>query len=191
MQVIKMKVKPMIMLVFSLILVSCRHAETKVIEVEFNVNNDLLADSSFLSTTGFSIYPPKNWSRTVSYNNELQDKILNRIDNKLLAIYKCDSTDCALVISELPGTNYKILRQQLEKRNQFSRKDSVWTKVETSFFKYKSYEIIQIVSQNSDMIVFKLYTHRLTDLYELDFMIPRSEINSNMQTVESSIGSIN
>lgn len=186
-----MKMKPMILLVFSLILVSCRQAETKVIEAVFNVNKDLLADSSFRSTTGFRIYPPRNWSRTTSYNTELQDKILNRIENKLLAIYKCDSTNCALVISELPGTHYKILRQHLEKQNSSPWKDSEWTKVETSFFKYKSYEVIQIVSQNSEMVVFKLYTHRLSDFYELDFMIPRSEINSNTQTVESSIGSIN
>jgi hypothetical protein len=186
-----MKMKSLILLVFSLILASCYHAENKVVEVEFNVNKALLADSSFLSSTGFSIYPPKNWQRTASYNTELQDKILNRIENKLLAIYKCDSTNCALVISELPEMNYKIIRQQLERQNPGSGGDSQWTKVETSFFKYKSYEVIQIVSQNSELVVFKLYTHRLSDLYELDFMIPRSEINSNMQTVESSIGSIN
>jgi hypothetical protein len=41
------------------------------------------------------------------------------------------------------------------------------------------------------LIIFKLLTHRLSELYELDYIIPRSEININMQSVESSIGSLN
>jgi hypothetical protein len=109
----------------------------------------------------------------------------------LLAIYKSDSTNCALIISELPETNFDILRGLLDKSNSYPIRDSIWTNVQSSVFRYKTYEIIQIVSQNSNLIVFKLLTHRLSELYELDYIIPRSEININMQSVESSIGSLN
>ena len=101
------------------------------------------------------------------------------------------STNCALIISELPETNYDIIKGLLGKSNSFPNKDSIWTNVESSIFKYKSYEIIQVVSQNSNLVIFKLLTHRLSELYELDYIIPRSEININMQSVESSIGSLN
>ena len=176
---------------FTLLLISCQQHDKKVSIVEFNVNKSLLSDSSFVSKTGFSINPPKNWSKTESYNSELQNKVLYHLDNKLLAIYKSDSTNCALIISELPETNFDIIRGLLDKSNSYPIRDSIWTNVQSSVFRYKTYEIIQIVSQNSNLIVFKLLTHRLSELYELDYIIPRSEININMQSVESSIGSLN
>jgi len=177
--------------VFSLLLISCQQPDKRVISVEFNVNNSLLSDTSFVSKTGFRINPPKNWSKTESYNSELQNKILYRTDNKLLAIYKSDSTNCALVISEVPETNFDFIKGLLDKSNSYPNRDSIWTKVQSSNFKYKSYEIIQVVSQNSDLIIFKLYTHRLSESYQLDYIIPRSEMNRNIQSVESSIGSLN
>ena len=177
--------------VFTLILISCQNFKEKVVEVEFNVNKSLLSDSSFISKTGFSINPPKNWLKTESYKSDLQNKILNLLDNKLLAIYKSDSTNCTLIISELPETNFDIKKRLIEKPNSYPKQDSIWTKVQSSIFKYKTYEVIQIVSQNSELIIFKLFTHRLSELYELDYVIPRSEITSNMQSVESSIGSLN
>jgi hypothetical protein len=177
--------------VFTLILASCQQSKEKVVEAEFNVNKSLLSESSFVSKTGFTIYPPKNWSETDSYSSELQNKILNRLDNKLLAVYKSDSTNCTLIISELPDMNFENIKALFKKSNSFAASDSVWTKVEYSLFKYKTYDIIQIVSQNSELIIFKLFAHRLSELYELDYVIPRNEINVNMQNVESSIGSLN
>lgn len=180
-----------ILSLFLLLFISCQESDKKVISAEFKVNRSLLSDSSFALKTGFSINPPKNWTKTESYNSELQKKVLYRLDNKLLAIYKSDSTNCALIISELPETNFDILKGLLNKTNSNLKKDSIWTNVQSSTFRYKTYDIIQIVSQNSNLIVFKLLTHRLSELYELDYIIPRSEININMQSVESSIGSLN
>lgn len=176
---------------FALILISCQQPNKKVVIVEFNVNKSLLSDSAFVSKTGFSIYPPKNWLKTENYNSQLQKRILYRLDNKLLSIYKSDTTNCALIISELSETTFDILKGLLIKSNSFPNHDSLWINVQSSIFKYKNYEIIQIVSQNSEMIIFRLFTHRLSELYELDYIVPRNEINIKMQSVESSIGSLN
>jgi hypothetical protein len=180
-----------ILSVFILLFISCQHPGKKVISAEFKVDRSLLSDSSFVSKTGFRINPPKYWIKTKSYNSELQSKILYRLDNKLLAIYKSDSTNCALIISELPENSYEIMKGQLGKSNYSPNQDSIWTNVESSVFMYKTYEIIQVVSQNSNLVIFKLLTHRLSDLYELIYIIPRREININIQSVESSIGSLN
>jgi hypothetical protein len=180
-----------ILSVFTLLFISCQQSNKQVISAEFKVNKSLLSDSSFASKTGFTIYPPKNWLKTDSFNSELQNKVLYRLDNKLLAIYKSDSTNCALIISELPETNFDIIKGLLGKTNSYPRQDSIWTNVQSSVFMYKNYEIIQVVSQNSNLVIFKLLTHRLSELYELDYIIPRSEITINMQSVESSIGSLN
>jgi hypothetical protein len=180
-----------ILCISALILISCHQFNKNIIEAEFNVNRSLLSDSSFKSTTGFSIYPPKKWSKTDSYNSELKDKLFHRLDNKLLAIYKSDSTNCTLIISELSEYNYDNLKRLLANPDSFKKQDTLQTNVQSSIFKYKSYEIIQIVSQNSELVIFKLFTHRLSELYELDYVIPRGEINSNMLPVESSIGSLN
>jgi hypothetical protein len=177
--------------VFILLFISCQQPGNKVISAEFKVDRSLLSDSSFALKTGFSINPPKNWLKTESFNSELQNKVLYRLDNKLLAIYKSDSTDCALIISELPETNFDIIKGLFGKTNNYPKQNSIWTNVESSIFMYKTYEIIQVVSQNPNLVIFKLITHRLSELYELDYIIPRSEININMQSVESSIGSLN
>jgi len=160
------------------LLVCCRQSAEKVVEVEFNVDKTKLSDSAFVSNAGFNIYPPLNWRRTESYNAELGKKIMYLIDNRLLSVYKSDSTNCALIISELPEPNFNLIRGLL-KSNSFSTMDSTWTNVQSSVFRYKTYEIIQIVSQNSELIIFKLFTHRLSELYELDYIIPRDEIKSN------------
>jgi hypothetical protein len=177
--------------VFTLLFISCQNSTKKVISAEFKVNRSLLSDSSFASKTGFTITPPKNWSKTESYNTELQNKLLYRTDNKLLAIYKSDSTNCALIISELPESNFDLIKGLFVKSNSYPKRDSIWTNIQSSVFRYKTYEIIQIVSQNSNLIVFKLLTHRLSELYELDYIIPRNAIDINIQSVESSIGSLN
>jgi hypothetical protein len=158
---------------------------------EFNVNKTLLTESPFVSKTGFSINPPKNWIKTENYNSELQNKVLYRLDNKLLAIYKSDSTNCALAISELPEPDFGNIKTSLDEFKSHPKKDSLWISVQPSFFKYKTYEIIQIVYQNQEMILFKLFAHRMSELYELDYFLPKEKININIQSVESSIGSIN
>ncbi len=175
---------------FILLLISCRLPDKKVIVAEFSVNKSLLSDNAFISKTGFSIFPPKNWSKIESYDSTLQKRVFNRLDNKLLAIYKSDTSNCAFIISELPETNFHEIKRPFEKQNSFSSQDSVWTSVQSSSFKYKDYEMIQVVSQNSEIIIFKLFVHRLSELFELDYVIPRNEININMQSVESSIGSL-
>ncbi len=129
--------------------------------------------------------------KNISFNSELQKKVLYRVDNKLLAIYKSDSTNCALIISELPESSYDIIKGLLSKDNYYHEQDSIWTKIQSSIFIYKTYEIIQSVFQNSDLVIFKLLAHRLSEFYELDYIIPRSEIEKNIQSVESSIGSLN
>jgi len=63
-----------ILSIFILLFISCQQSDKKVISAEFNINKLLLSDSSFVSKTGFSITPPKEWTRTGSYNFELQKK---------------------------------------------------------------------------------------------------------------------
>lgn len=172
---------------FTILFVSCQHTGEKVTLAEFNVNKALLTISPFVSKTGFAVTPPKNWVKTENYDSELQKKVLYRLDNKLLAIYKSDSTNCALVISELPESDFVNIKRS----NYNLKQDSIWTNVQPSVFKYKTYEINQIVYQNQEMVVFKLFVHRMSELYELDYFIPRDKINVNIQSVESSIGSIN
>jgi hypothetical protein len=176
---------------FSLVLISCQSNTKKIVLAEFNVNKFLLSDSLFVSKSGFSIYPPRNWIKTDSYNSELQKKILYQLNNKLLAIYKSDTSNCALIISELPETNYNNIKGLLAKSDSYVNPGLIWTSVQSTEFKYRTYEIIQIVFQNPELIIFKLFTHRLSEVYELDYIIPSSEINKNIQFVESSIGSIN
>jgi hypothetical protein len=106
---------------FTILFISCQVADKSVSAVEFNVNKTLLADSSFVSKTGLSINPPKNWSKTENYNSELQNKVLYRLDNKLIAIYKSDSANCALVISEVPETNFDIIKGLLDKPDFYYR----------------------------------------------------------------------
>src|SRR5664280_570103 len=102
-------------LVFIFFLISCQQKNKKTVIAEFNVNKSLLSESAFISNTGFSVFPPKSWLKTDTYNEELQKKILYRLDNKLLSLYKSDSTNCALIISELVETNFDKIKNLINK----------------------------------------------------------------------------
>jgi hypothetical protein len=183
--------KPFAYLIALIFLFSCQQANKKITEAEFSINKLLLSDSSFKSNKGFFISPPKRWFKTGSYDSVLRAKTSIRSDNKLLAIYKSDTADCALIITELPEATFSVVRGSLNKTDSYPGKDTIWTNVQSSIFKYKSFEIIQFVLQNSELVVFKLFAHRSSELYEMDYIIPRNEINKYLQSVESSIGSIN
>jgi len=172
-------------------LFSCQHSSPEINEVEFTIDKSLLSDSSFVSGSGFSITPPKNWKRTETYNHELQKSLFLHINNKLLAIYKSDSTNCAMIISEPPDTDFDRIKGYVNEIDKKQYPDSIWLDVQTSVFNYNTFNIIQIVFQNAQLLVFKLFFQQLPGIIELDFIIPRSEIqNNNIQSVESSIGSV-
>lgn len=175
--------------VFGVLLISCRTSNSKPDEVEFNVNNSLLAEMPFKSKAGFSIKAPKNWQLTNEYNFEFKNQLLNLDQAELLAVYKSDSSNCALIISE-SNVDFNSLKSEVIRSAFASKKDSVWLSVQPSFFTYKRFDIVQFVYQNSDLLVFRLFVQGLKELHELYYIIPRSDINKTVQSVESSIGSI-
>jgi hypothetical protein len=174
-----------------LMIAGCHQSGKTVIEAEFDIDRSLLSESSFISPTGFSIYPPRDWTRTINYDAELENIIMSQSGNNLLAVFKHDSTNCALIVSEVPGGDFNSMKQFYERLDTEKENKQVEAKIQTSVFKYKSFDIIQIVSQNTAMINFKLYVHRLSEIYELDYIIPRNEIDLNVRLIESSIGSLN
>jgi len=157
--------------------------------VELNVDNSVLSDNLFKSKTGFTVSPPKDWNLTDKYNLELENQILNQTKNKLLAVYKADSSNCALIISE-PDIDFNSLKSVILNTGFNPEKDSIWLSVQTSFFTYKQFEIVQSVYQNSELLIFRLYIRELKELFELDYVIPNEDINKTVRSVESSIGSI-
>lgn len=176
-------------LLFSFIIISCRTSKSKPETVEFNVNNSLLSDSSFESKAGFSVKPPRNWHLNNKYNLDFKNQLWNQTQTKLLAVYKSDSSNCALIISE-SNVDFNLLTSELKKSDFVPKKDSIWLSIQPSSFTYGKFDIVQFVYQNSDLVIFRLFVHNSDEILELYYIIPRDEINKNVQSVESSIGSI-
>ncbi|MDO9511348.1 MAG: hypothetical protein Q7J34_06295 [Bacteroidales bacterium] len=68
-----------------------------------------------------------------------------------------------------------------------------WLNVQYSHFIHRQKDIHQIVLQNKQTLIFRLFIkgEKVNDYYELSFIVHRGFINRIIKSVESSIGSIN
>lgn len=181
-------------LLFTAVLLSCNNNANKknADTVSFTINKSLLSNQKYLAPNeSFSVYPPKDWNRIEAYDSEIGQMLSNQLDSSLLAMYVHDASNCMLIITDMSKKGAEFVEAVLKAPDTFYNKDSTWIDIQSSNFEYKSYTINQIVFQNADLVVFKLFIHSLSELYELDYIVPRAELNNFVKSVESSIGSIN
>lgn len=158
--------------------------------IEFTVDSNVLSDNMFTAGHGaFSIRPPRYWEQADSL--VMASLHMEGLPGRcLLTMFKNDSSHCALVISDLAGTNPSLFQSIQENPSAYLNKDSVWSHIQPSSFFLKSYHISQYVLQNDQSLLFKLFVRGKGMKLELDYIIPRENIQNNIKSVESSIGSI-
>jgi len=175
-----------------ILFISCNQNSNKIENtIDLKVNTNLLSDSIyFVPNKNLSFYPPRYWARIDTSDSEIYIKLSEQLGINLLAIFKLKYPDCILIVTDFSETSADFYNLILKDPNTYFNKDSIWNAIQPSSFKYNSRSFFQLVLQNAELIIFKIFIYSNREVYELDYVIPRTEIVNYVQSVESSIGSI-
>jgi hypothetical protein len=173
-----------------------KEQDNSIITAQFNVLEVLLQDSSLVdSMLRMEIGVPREWhtADTILLQNLkhgiLQNEYLNAdishcyissIDSSMLLVVDVGDLDTSIYV------NFKCNYQKLLNVN------NIWANVQFHEFMHNDYRIEQYVMQNEEMRNFKLvcYSNSKHPDFELVYFINRREEKLNIQSVESSIGTL-
>lgn len=171
--------------------------ETSIIEAQFDIEKSLLNEQPFIdSILNFSINVPVEYFFTDPFflatlaksliqdyrNAHIISGFTNVKDTSLMLIIDISNIDSK--IYENLKVNYKSLLNQ----------NNNWSDIQFQEFKHNCFKIEQYVLQNSALLNFRLICYNYNNfnqpLIEVLFFINRKNIEKNIRSVESSIGSL-
>ncbi len=171
--------------------VSCGNQQPSGNTISFRVNQDLLSDTVFTTSDEMlRLQPPQNWAQ-LSSNDTIYLVFAEVMQHKLEAVFIDTKTEASLLISEVSADEMLAMEQVFENPDLFYNSNNNWLSVQHGDFKYNSYQIDQIVLQNHDIVIYKLFASRMGKTYEINYSVPRAYAEQILRAVESSIGSIN
>ena len=164
-------------------------------EVQFRVDSTRLGQR-FVAPGAFAVNAPAGWepvpdSILAQAMSTVSGQDLAQNSPRLRAVYRQDE-GAALAISEFPteldanGRSAMLQRFTSELRARYPG-----ARVEPSRFRYRGFVVQQVMLDDSTRVVFKLLVERPgSPLYQLDYVVPRRIYRREVQSVESSIGSL-
>ncbi len=181
--------------VFLLATVSCADGsdiDNRYPSVEFNVNQDLLSSPTSIDKS-FSIELPASWS-------ELDEKSLLRVRQtisgdsasflkiEVIKVFRSDGNASCIISKILNGSfSFDMLDTGFEEllRESFKTQD-----VTRAAFNLNGCNTVQYRILSDNHISFKLFYRSSKIYYQIDYFIPTDIYNTEIHSVESSIGSI-
>ena len=183
-----------------LFLFSCSEEKAPVTELSFNVDSTLLAPENKFDSLGFRFNPPKNFDPiSDSLFTEIQNNLLKMEEESgefsldIINIFLHDSTKSFCSISQLQikdseGSLNSIMPQY---RNYLEKKLSGLSVTMADFMK-DNIHMYQFLIQGPDRIQFKLDFMTIKNIIiQIDYVVPKNDYEKMVQSIESSIGSIN
>ncbi len=188
--------KNIFVLMFLLASVSCSSESKqndKFVEIEFNVDNKLLSDKSKIVDGNFDIHYPEGFNSIVGNNF-----------NRIKATIDSDSTSyfplSLLSIHNTVSGSSSILSKIQATSEVFNKLDSNYTKllsknfntknINQSHIKINGIKTIQYIITTNEIVLLKLIFKVMENYYQLDYIIPLTEYEKELKSIESSIGSI-
>ena len=164
-------------------------------EVQFRVESARLGQR-FVAHGAFALNAPAGWepvpdSILARVMSSVSSRDLAENSPRLRAVYRQDG-GAALAISEFPPELDAGDRASMLKRvTSELRARYPGARVEPSRFRYRGFAIQQVMLNDTTRVVFKLLVERPgSRLYQLDYVVPLGIYRREMQSVESSIGSL-
>lgn len=163
-------------------------------EAMFTVDTNLLM-LPFYDAGDFTVGVPKQW---IAVDSSQKNQIANGLSSlaggvpKLYNAWLSLSDSSALLMNyyaNVPTDWIKNLSTQTQ--NTFNSGHD-WVNVQYAQFIHHQKDFHQVVLQNKQIVVFRVFMkgNRLNDYYELNYIIHRRFYDRIIQSVESSIGSI-
>lgn len=171
--------------------VSCGNQQPTDNTISFRVNQELLSETVFSTKDELlRLQPPQNWVQLNS-NDTVYMVFAEVMQHKLAAVFLDAKTEASLLISEVSADEMLAMEQVFENPDLYYNSNNNWLSVQHGDFNYNSYQINQIVLQNQDIVIYKLFASRMGKTYEINYSVPRAYAEQILRAVESSIGSIN
>ena len=183
-----------------LFLLSCSEEKTPITELSFNVDSTLLAPENKFDSLGFRFNPPKNF-------DPISDSLFTEIQNNLLKmeaesgefsldiinIFLHDSTKSFCSISRLQIKDSEgSLNSSMPKYRNYLEKKLSGLSVTMADFMKDNIHMYQFLIQGPDRIQFKLDFMTIKNIIiQIDYVVPKNDYEKMVQSIESSIGSIN
>ena len=159
--------------------------------LDFNINYELLNPKAITDDEGFMMNVPANWNPLDSL---LKSKLTRSFSllgepTKLILVNAFQSQD---------GSQCIISKVITDKKDfSFISEDiisNIQTQIQGEGYKTNELNINnlnakQYLIRGKNYVIIKLYT-QLKDVYQIDFIIPLSKYESELESIESSIGTI-
>ena len=183
-----------------LFLLSCSEEKTPVTELSFNVDSTLLAPENKFDSLGFRFNPPKNFDPiSDSLFTEIQNNLLKMEEEggefslDIINIFLHDSTKSFCSISRLQIKDSEgSLNSSMPKYRNYLEKKLSGLSVTMADFMKDNIHMYQFLIQGPDRIQFKLDFMTIKNIIiQIDYVVPKNDYEKMVQSIESSIGSIN
>lgn len=183
-------IRKMFGIVLLIVIIQACATKTENNQMNFQVDTSLLAEFPYKATKdGIGVYPPKEWKRHDA--TSLLFKQLQETNHAtIVALYAPESEDAMLMVNETQGMDASLLTEITGNPSAYYNQDSIWNAVMHDNFRYKDFDINQIILQNDQLVIFKLFVQQNSRLLELNYMLPAGASPQTMKSVESSIGSL-
>ena len=183
-----------------LFLLSCSEEKTPVTELSFNVDSTLLAPENKFDSLGFRFNPPKNFDPiSDSLFTEIQNNLLKMEEESgefsldIINIFLHDSTKsfCSISQLQIKDSEGSLNSSMPQYRNYLEKKLSGLSVTMADFMK-DNIHMYQFLIQGPDRIQFKLDFMTIKNIIiQIDYVVPKNDYEKMVQSIESSIGSIN
>ena len=189
-----LNLKRLLILIF-LSIICCNTENSKVEKekknLEFNINFELLNPEPISDGEGFMMNVPANWNPLDSLLKSELTRSFSLLGEptKLILVNAFQSQD---------GSQCIISKVITDKKDfSFISEDiisNIQTQIQGEGYKTNELNINnlnakQYLIRGKNYVIIKLYT-QLKDVYQIDFIIPLSKYESELESIESSIGTI-
>ena len=161
-------------------------------EIKFNIDEGILSEPFYVDSIFFISLPKNLTSLDIDLFNKFKFVIESDSNSyfplKLINAFTSeDNFGCFITKLDYDGNILNSLDSSYFNalQNNFSTKNVVLGE-----FIYNGFEIIQYIITTSDMVRIKLFIINLSNYYQIDYIIPYYLYKENINSIESSIGSL-
>ena len=189
-----LNLKRLLILIF-LSIICCNTENSKVEKekknLEFNINFELLNPEPISDGEGFMMNVPANW-------NPLDSLLKSELTRSFSLLGEPTKLILVNAFQSQAGSQCIISKVITDKKDfSFISEDiisNIQTQIQGEGYKTNELNINnlnakQYLIRGKNYVIIKLYT-QLKDVYQIDFIIPLSKYESELESIESSIGTI-
>ena len=159
--------------------------------LEFNINYELLNNEPITDESGFRMNIPINWKPLDSLSKSQLNQTINALKNtpklKLVNSYQSPlGSQCVIAKVITDKKDFSFVSEDIISNVQ---KQIQGDGYKTNELNINNLNAKQYLIRGKNYVIIKLYI-QLQDFYQIDFIIPLSKYEAEIEGIESSIGTI-